>query len=475
MTFGKRNITVKKLIILLAALTVIVINACAQDKGGGITPEMLEGFRKAQTGTQADKALRKVFSNNNIDQLAKNLHNPLADDKNFSHSVSSKGITDQMSSGRCWLFSGLNVLRAQMIAKYNLGAFQFSQNYCFFYDQLEKSNLFLQSVIDSADKPFDEKYVEWLFKNPISDGGQFTGISDIVTKYGLVPAEVMPETTASNYTNSMAKLVSYKLRQFGLELREAVANKTKKTDIQKRKTEMLGTVYHMLTMFLGEPPTQFEWTRTDSAGKKVDTRTYTPLGFYKEYVGQDLKNSYVMLMNDPTRPYYKTYEIDMDRHAYDGENWTYINLPMDSIKQIAIRSIKDSVMMYYSCDVGKFLDNKTGLLDENNYDYSLFLGVDFNMTKEQRIRTFASMSSHAMTLMAVDLDSDGKPVKWKVENSWGTSSGQGGYLVMTDKWFDDYTFRLVAEKRFVSPETLKLLEQKPTLLPPWDPLFAAEQ
>ena len=136
MTFGKRNITVKKLIILLAALTVIVINACAQDKGGGITPEMLEGFRKAQTGTQADKALRKVFSNNNIDQLAKNLHNPLADDKNFSHSVSSKGITDQMSSGRCWLFSGLNVLRAQMIAKYNLGAFQFSQNYCFFYDQL---------------------------------------------------------------------------------------------------------------------------------------------------------------------------------------------------------------------------------------------------------------------------------------------------------------------------------------------------
>lgn len=165
----------------------------------------------------------------------------------------------------------------------------------------------------------------------------------------------------------------------------------------------------------------------------------------------------------------------MDRHAYDGENWTYINLPMDSIKQIAIRSIKDSVMMYYSCDVGKFLDSKTGLLDENNYDYSLFLGVDFNMTKEQRIRTFASMSSHAMTLMAVDLDSDGKPVKWKVENSWGTSSGQGGYLVMTDKWFDDYTFRLVAEKRFVSPETLKLLEQKPTLLPPWDPLFAAEQ
>ena len=465
----------KKVYVILSILVAACIDSAAQKNSGGITPEMLEQFKKSKTETQAEKALRKVFLNNDIGTLAKNLHNPAADDKDFSHSVPSKGITDQMGSGRCWLFSGLNVLRAQMIAKYNLSEFQFSQNYCFFYDQLEKSNLFLQSVIDSADKPFDDKYVEWLFKNPISDGGQFTGVSDIVMKYGLVPAEVMPETTASNYTNSMAKLVSYKLRQFGLELREAAANKAKKSVIQERKTEMLSTIYHMLTMFFGEPPTQFEWTRTGSDGKKVDTRTYTPLEFYKEYVGQDLKNNYVMLMNDPTRPYYKTYEIDMDRHAYDGENWTYINLPMDSIKQIAIRSIKDSVMLYYSCDVGKFFDRGKGLLDENNYDYSLFLGVDFNMTKEQRIRTFASMSSHAMTLMAVDLDSDGKPLKWKVENSWGASSGQNGHLVMTDKWFDDYTFRLVAEKRFVSPETLELLKQKATLLPPWDPMFAAEQ
>lgn len=465
----------KKILILLSVALATGFNSAAQKKDGGITPEMLSQIKKSQSNTPSDKALRNALSATDINVLVKNQNNPAAREKYFSNSVPSRGITNQKSSGRCWLFTGLNVMRAKMIEHYKLGEFQFSQNYCFFYDQLEKSNLFLQSVIDSADKPFDDKFVEWLFKNPISDGGQFTGISDIVSKYGLVPSDVMPETYAANSTSHMAQLISYKLRQFGLELRELSEKKTKTADVQKRKTEMLGTIYHMLTMFLGEPPVQFEWIRTDRDGKPVDKRTYTPLEFYNTYVASDLKNNYVMLMNDPTRPYYKTYEIDMDRHVYDGENWTYINLPMDSIKQIAIRSIKDSVMMYYSCDVGKFIDSKTGLLDENNFDYASYLGTDFNMNKEQRIKTFASMSSHAMTLMAVDLDSEGNPLKWEVENSWGADYGYKGHLIMTDKWFCDYTFRLVAEKRFVSQKTLDLLKQKATLLPPWDPMFAAEQ
>lgn len=465
----------KKILVLLSVALVTGLNSAAQKKDGGITLEMLSQIKKSQSNTPSDKALCNALSATDINVLVKNQNNPASREKYFSNSILSRGITNQKSSGRCWLFTGLNVMRAKMIEHYELGEFQFSQNYCFFYDQLEKSNLFLQLVIDSADKPFDDKFVEWIFKNPISDGGQFTGISDIVSKYGLVPSDVMPETYAANNTSHMAQLISYKLRQFGLELRELADKKTKTADIQKRKTEMLGTVYHMLTMFLGEPPVQFEWTRTDRDGKPVDKRAYTPLEFYNTYVASDLKNNYVMLMNDPTRPYYKTYEIDMDRHVYDGENWTYINLPMDSIKQIAIRSIKDSVMMYYSCDVGKFIDSKTGLLDENNFDYASYLGTDFNMNKEQRIKTFASMSSHAMTLMAVDLDSEGNPLKWEVENSWGADYGYKGHLIMTDKWFCDYTFRLVAEKRFVSPETLDLLKQKATLLPPWDPMFAAEQ
>ena len=192
-------------------------------------------------------------------------------------------------------------------------------------------------------------------------------------------------------------------------------------------------------------------------------------------VGIDLKNTYIMLMNDPTREYYKLYTIDLARHVYDGDNWTFVNLPVDDIKPFAIASIKDSTMMYFSCDVGKCYNSKTGVLSVDNYDYESLFGIKFNMDKADRIRSFDSASSHAMTLMAVDLDKDGKPTKWMVENSWGADSGYKGHVIMTDKWFNEYMFRLVVDKKYVSQKVLDVLKQKPTKLPAWDPLFAPEE
>lgn len=461
------------LALLLAAPATLLT---AQNVGkGGITPEMMQQIKAAQPAAGTTTALRNALAGTSINQLSKTAVNPAENDTYFSNTVPSRGITDQQSSGRCWLFTGMNVMRAQMIDKYDLGAFQFSQSYSFFYDQLEKANLFLQAVIDNAKKPMDDKLVEWLFKNPLSDGGTFCGVIDVVSKYGLVPAEVMPESYSANNTSQMARILSLKLREYGLTLRKAAAGGAKPAQLEKRKTEMLATVYRILTICLGEPVQKFTWTRKSADGKPVETKTYTPLSFYKEYVGTDLKNTYVMLMNDPSRPYHKTYTIDMDRHSYDGAQWTYLNLPMDEIKQMAIASIKDSTMMYYSCDVGKFLNSKTGILSLQNYDYESLFGTDFPMTKAERISTFASASSHAMTLMGVDLDADGKPVKWMVENSWGAASGHNGHLIMTDEWFDEYSFRLVVEKKYVPAATLKLFDQKPTVLPAWDPLFAGEE
>ena len=446
----------------------------AQTHDGGISPQMLENIRGAHASTPADRALRNALSANSINDLAAVQGNPASTDTYFSHRVDSRGITDQKSSGRCWLFTGMNVMRAKAIARFGLGDFQFSQSYSFFYDQLEKSNLFLQSIIETADRPMDDRLVEWLFKHPLSDGGQFTGVQDIITKYGLVPADVMPESYAANNTSRMAEIISTKLREYGLTLRSAAEKGEKRTQLLQRKTDMLGTVYHILSICLGEPPTEFEWTRRTPDGRPVETKKYTPLSFYQEFVGADLKGGYVMLMNDPTRPYHKTYTIDLDRHMYDGANWTYINLPMDEIKAMAIASIKDSVMMYFSCDVGKCY-TKSGILSLDNYDYASLMGTDFPMNKADRIRTYASASSHAMTLMAVDIDAQGKPTKWMVENSWGPASGYKGHIIMTDEWFDEYMFRLVVERKYVPAETLELLKQKPVKLPAWDPLFAPEQ
>lgn len=464
-----------KKLVLAAALAAMCagFDAYAQQPAGnpkgGISAEMLAKISDRYEGNAADKALRNALATTPINTLAMNAENAAMIDTHFSDRVRTKGITDQKSSGRCWLFTGLNVLRAKMIDKYELPGMEFSQNYLFFYDQLEKANLFLQGVIDTKDLPFEDRKVDWLFSNPLSDGGQFTGVSNLITKYGLVPAEAMPETYQSDNTSQMANLLKLKLREYGLELREAPKSK-----VQDMKIRQLSEIYRMLALCLGEPVQEFEWTRCDKNNNIVSRKKYTPKSFYDEFIGEDLENNYVMIMNDPCREYGKVYEIDYDRHVYDGHNWLYINLPIERIKEMAIASIKDNTAMYFSCDVGKFANSKKGVLDINNFDYESLMGVTFGMDKKERVKTHASGSSHAMTLIAVDIV-EGKPVKWMVENSWGPASGYQGNYIMTDEWFNEYMFRLVVEKKYVPADVLKMLDQKPVQLPAWDPMFAPEE
>ena len=443
---------------------------------GGINAEMMQQIKKSFANNSNDKAMRNIMVNQSPAKLAMNYENATKFDSHFSNRVVSSAVTDQKSSGRCWMFTGMNVMRNKAIRQHNLPAnFQFSQAYTFFYDQLEKSNLFLQAIIDTWNKPMTDQEVEWLFKNPIGDGGQFTGIANLVEKYGLVPSDVMPETYNTNNTSSISNLLSLKLREFGLELREMAAQKgMTPIKLNMRKTTMLGTIYRMLALTMGEPPTEFTWTHRNSKGDVVSTETYTPMSFYEKFAKQDFSKFY-MVMNDPTREYYKVYEIKYDRHVYDGQNWRYINLPMSDIAPMCIASIKDSTMMYFSCDVGKFLDREKGFMDPDNFDYSSLMGTTFGMDKKQRVSTFASGSSHAMTLCAVDLDKDGNPLKWMVENSWGPNYGYQGNLIMTNNWFNEYMFRVVLEEKYIPANIRSLLKQDPIMLPAWDPMFAPEE
>lgn len=444
-----------------------------------ITPEVLQQLQ--QTVTPADKAIRNALAGSSIAVLATDASTLATVDDHFTYRVPNKGITDQQSSGRCWLFTGLNVLRSKAINQYQLPELELSQCYLFFYDQLEKANLFLQGIIDTRKAADDDRMVDWLFQNPLSDGGTFCGVADLVQKYGVVPKDVMPENYQSNNTSQIDMLLKWKLREMGLELR-TLANDKKlgsQAALEKKKTEMLGTIYHVLTKVYGVPPTEFSWTQRNAKGEVVSTETYTPQSFYQKYwQGENLYDNYIMVMNDPLRPYYKTFRIDYDRHTYDGHDWVYLNLPADEIKPMAIASIKDSTAMYFSCDVAKYLDRKKGTLSLQNFDYESLLGIEFKMDKRQRVLTHASGSSHAMTMVAVDVDTtatDLKVNKWMVENSWGASSGHKGHLIMTDEWFDNYMFRLVVNKRYVDAKYLDMLQQKPTMLPAWDPMFLEEE
>jgi bleomycin hydrolase len=435
---------------------------------------MLRDIESKQT--PADRALSNAIASNNIDNLAKNRRQaPMS--TYFSIETPKQSITDQKQSGRCWMFSGFNVLRSDYARtckndslRKDYAGIELSQDFLFFYDQLEKSNLFLQGVIDTSDKPMENERVRFFFQSPIGDGGTFCGVADLAEKYGLVPAEVCTETYSAENTSKMRALLKSKLRQMGLQLRNAGS----KAKAEKLKPSMLAEVYHMLVMTLGEPIKTFSYTFRNKDGKALNTKQFTPKTFYDEVVGRPLNGSFIMVMNDPRRPYHKTYEVEYDRHTYDGHNWKYLNLPMEDIEQLAIAQLRDGRKLYSSYDVGKQFDRKRGYLALDNYDYTSLFG-EFTMNKAERIATFDSGSTHAMTLTAVDLDADGKPLKWKVENSWGSDHGQKGCLIMTAEWFREYMFRLVVDKQYVPENILREAEQKPIMVMPEDPLFMEDE
>jgi len=454
----------------------VALTASAQTKEGGISEKMLSEIEKENVLQASDRALVNAIGANAIDDLAKNRLNAGALDTQFSVETKKQSITDQKQSGRCWMFSGFNVLRSDFNLRTDSLTVELSQAYLFFYDQLEKANLMLQGCIDTGNKPIDDQRVQFFFHYPINDGGTFCGVADLTEKYGLVPTEVMPESFSSDNTSKARALIASKLREFGLQLREMVQKDKKPGAIEKAKTRMLSQIYRMLQFTIGNPPQKFTYAFKNEKGKVVgEAKEYTPLSFYKEVVGKQLNGTFIMVMNDPRREYYKTYEVEYDRHTYDGHNWKYVNLPMDDIEEMAISALKAGRKLYSSYDVGKMLDRKRGYCDTENFDYGSLFNTTFGMTKAERISTFDSGSTHAMTLTAVDLDKKGKATKWKVENSWGADWGQKGCLIMTDRWLREYMFRLVVPNEFVPAKVMKAYETQPVMVMPEDPLFQMDE
>jgi bleomycin hydrolase len=418
------------------------------------------------------KAVTNAVTAGEINKLALNHENIGKFDHEFKYKVTVSGITDQKSSGRCWMYTSLNIMRPKVISKFNLSGFEYSENYLYFMDILEKANLFLENIIETRNLDINDRKVEWLFNNVVDDGGVWSSFTNLVDKYGLVPKEAMNETWSSENTRYMMSFIKRKLREDGYRLRNTKGN----DDVLRAdKIRMLGDIYKLLAINLGEPPSEFQWRYTDKTGTLSPYKTYTPLSFMKETLGDINFNDYILLMDVPSLEYYKLYEIEYDRNVMEGRNWKFINLPAKEIKPFALKSVQNNEALYFSCDVGKQLNKDEGLLDTENYDYESLFGVKFEMNKKERILTRESGSTHGMALVGVDVDNDGNITKWLLENSWGKTTGYNGYLTMTDRWFDEYMFRMVVLKKFIDEKTLAILSQKPVLLPPWDPMFMFDE
>ena len=392
-------------------------------------------------------------------------------DYTFSNLIESPEATNQERSGRCWLFSGLSLLCLEAMKKLNLQTFELSEVYQMFWDKLEKANYFLESIIETRDEPLDSRTILALLSDPLPDGGQWDMFVNLVDKYGVVPKSSMPETVSSSDSDSMNTLLVSKLREYAKLLRDMGAQGSSIQELRKSKRELLEEFYRMLTIHLGEPPSNFYWEWRDK--DKIFHRhgSITPREFYEKYVDVDL-NDLVCLINAPTRdkPYNRIYIVQYRSNVIGGRPVCYLNVDIATLKKAAVDMIKDNHAVWFGCDVGQMLQTEMGAMDLNVYDYDIVYGTDFKLDKAGRLEYRNSEMTHAMVLTGVDLDEAGKPKKWRIENSWGSMIGDKGYMYMMDEWFDEYLFEITVRKKYLSPELLKTLDTKPIILPPWDPM-----
>ena len=389
----------------------------------------------------------------------------------FSVQVSDSGkITNQKQSGRCWLFAGLNTMRVEVMRRCNMKTFELSQAYAMFWDKLEKANYFYENILDTLDEPVGSRVLDHLLQMPVQDGGQWDMFVAIVEKYGVVPKDMMPETFHSSSTNAMVSKLTLRLREDAMILRNAAAKGTDADGLRAIKTEMLGTVYAMLCTCLGTPPTVFDFEYRDEDKQFHAERNLTPQAFYQKYAGGAL-GDYVSIINAPTtdKPYGKTFTVQMLGNVKGGRPVKYLNLPSEDLKALAIAQLQDDEPVWFGCDVGQWLTRDNGAMNLGGYDFDRLLGTRFGMDKAQRLDYRDSMLTHAMVFMGVNLV-DGKPNRWKVENSWGDKSGHDGWYIMADDWFDEFNYQVVVNKKYLSAEQLAAFEQAPIELLPWDPM-----
>ncbi len=388
----------------------------------------------------------------------------------FSNEITTLKVTNQKSSGRCWIYAGLNVLRESLTKSLNLEEFEFSQNYVAFWDKYEKCNYFLQSIMDTFEEDADSRLVHWIIQTGISDGGQWDMFTSVLEKYGVVPKDAMPETFHSSNTGSLNKLLNTKLRRSASILRELHAKGASEEEILSEVDHMMQDFYTLLSMSFGTPPSEFIWEYRDKDKKFVRTETTTPLEFYSKYVGESLKE-YVSIIHAPTtdKPYNKTYTVRYLGNVVGGNDILYINTEMKTLKEITLRQLLNEETVWFGSDVGGGMDRDTGILDSEMYDYNAAFHMSFEMTKEEKLNYRESAMNHAMVITGVNLV-DGLPNRWKIQNSWGDEKGLKGYFVMTDPWFDEYVYQVVVHKKYLTESLQSVLNEEPIVLNPWDPM-----
>ncbi|WP_161979990.1 aminopeptidase C [Streptococcus sp. S784/96/1] len=416
------------------------------------------------------QAVENAVTNNGLLKSLRTRQSAIDNDFTFSIDLTKDAVSNQKASGRCWMFAALNTFRHKLINQFKLENFELSQAHTFFWDKYEKSNWFLEQIIATADQELGSRKVKFLLDVPQQDGGQWDMVVALFEKYGVVPKSVYPESVSSSNSRELNQYLNKLLRQDAQILREAVQNGE---DVQAKKEALLQEIFNFLAVNLGLPPRQFDFSYRDKDNNFHTERQITPQDFFDKYVGLKLSD-YVSVINAPTadKPYGKSYTVELLGNVVGAPAVRYLNLGMERFKELAIAQMKAGETVWFGSDVGQVSDRQAGIMATNTYDFDAALDISLTQDKAGRLDYSESLMTHAMVLTGVDLDDNGKPLKWKVENSWGDKVGEKGYFVASDAWMDEYTYQIVVRKEFLTEEELAAYEAEPQVLAPWDPMGA---
>lgn len=444
------------------------------DEMKSVTLEDLGAAREQFVEERANVIAKNAVTAQGIREVARVPEAVAANTGTFDVEVRQGKRCDQKRSGRCWMFASLNTMRTRIIDRYNLKTFELSQAYPLFFDKVEKSNWFLENILDTLDEPLSGRLMAHLLADPISDGGQWDMFRALVRKYGVVPKEAMPETACSSNTRDMDAYLTRYLRGAAKRLRESHEAGVGTDDLRAMKKEMMGEVTSLLITCLGEPPVQFDVRLRDKDDELVLSGTYTPQEFFDKVVSMPV-DDYVSVISAPTadKPFGHTYTVDRLGNVVEAGGVRYLNLPVERLKELAVAQLQDGLPVWFGCDVVQSFIRDEGIMDTASLDVDGLFGfpVEGCLDRAERLDYGESLMTHAMVLEGVNLDAAGKPTLWKVENSWGDKRAKDGFDSITDAWFDQYVYQVVVDKRFLSDSERKTYEtEEPTVLAPWDPM-----
>lgn len=437
-----------------------------------LSNDTLEGLRKQFEQSDVNRLSMNAVTAAGIDKVARNYDRSRLLQRRFSTTIDNGEATHQDRSGRCWLFSSLNV--ARFVAKKAMGLkeFEFSQAYAMYYDKLERINYFMRDMaaLVRAGEPTDSRLTQHLLADVMGDGGQWTMAMNIYKKYGAVPKDLFPETATSANTGEM----NTQLRRL---LRTAVAHMTADpSSIDSIIDETIAAGHRILTIHLGEPPVSFDWEWTDTDGTFHRDGDITPVEFWKKYVGSAGLEDYVCLVDDPRAEHAKGKKIGIEHlgNVAGGDPTEYLNVTNQFMKDCVRRIlVEQGIPVWFGADCHPMMDRENGAWATDLFEYGRVYDVDFDLDKEARVRFGDSAMNHAMAFAGVDVDEDGTTTRrWRVENSWGAKIADKGYFTMSDDWFSEYVYEVAVPKSMLTDEMKAALDEPATMLPAWDPMGA---